>query len=162
MLHKCCNTDTLGVLLIYLHTLLGIVCPWEMCIYSYQSNPLLLCCNISILYCLKLWPRRLFPSSNFSPRPPNETGNYTRPAFISYSSESKFFGWWILMEAGDTHVADSVDTVVVHHEMDSTVHSHCVYKPVWSRIGKHWGSVLILEKEPAGQSTRWICSTWQW
>ena len=43
------------------------------------------------------------------------------------------------MEAGDTHVADPVDTVAVHHEMDGMVHSHCVYKPVWSRIGKQRG-----------------------
>ena len=40
------------------------------------------------------------------------------------------------MAAGNTHVADPVDTV--HHEMDSTICSHCVYKTVWSPvIGEH-------------------------
>ena len=32
------------------------------------------------------------------------------------------------MAAGDTHVTNPVDTI--HHEMDSVVCSHCVYKPV--------------------------------
>ena len=32
------------------------------------------------------------------------------------------------MEAGDTRAADPVD--IVHHEMDSTVCSHCFYKSV--------------------------------
>ena len=32
------------------------------------------------------------------------------------------------MAAGDTRAADPVDTV--HHEMDSLVHSHHVYKSV--------------------------------
>ena len=32
------------------------------------------------------------------------------------------------MAAGDTHAADSVDTV--HHEIDSEVHSHSFYKSV--------------------------------
>ena len=40
------------------------------------------------------------------------------------------------MEAGNTRVADPVDTVVVHHEMDSTVCSHHVYKPVMLSIRK--------------------------
>ena len=35
------------------------------------------------------------------------------------------------------------------------VYSHHVYKSVWSPV---IGEQLILEKEPAGQSTRWICS----
>ena len=46
--------------------------------------------------------------------------------FISWSSESKFFGLWILMVAGNTHAADPVD--FVHHERDSVVRSHCFYK----------------------------------
>ena len=54
--------------------------------------------------------------------------NYTRLAFISWSSESMFSGWLILMEAGDSRVADPVDAV--HYEMDSTVRSYCVYKSV--------------------------------
>ena len=53
------------------------------------------------------------------------------------------------MVAGDTCVADPVDTV--HHEMNSKVHSHRVYKSVWSPV---IGAQLILEKEPAGQSTQ--------
>ena len=57
-----------------------------------------------------------------------ETGDYTRLAFISWSSESKFFRLWILMEAGNTHAADPVDTV--RHVMDSTVCSHRFYKSV--------------------------------
>ena len=51
------------------------------------------------------------------------------------------------MEAGDTRVADQVDTV--HHEMDSTLHSHCVYKSVWLPV---LGEQVVLEKEPASQS----------
>ena len=30
------------------------------------------------------------------------------------------------MVAGDARILDSLD--IVHHEMDSLVHSHCVYK----------------------------------
>ena len=44
-----------------------------------------------IPYCLKLWPERLFFSSNFSPWPLNESGDYTRLVFITSSSQSKFF-----------------------------------------------------------------------
>ena len=33
-----------------------------------------------------------------------------------------------IMAAGDTRAADPVDTV--HHEMDSTIHSHGFYKSV--------------------------------
>ena len=51
------------------------------------------------------------------------------------------------MEAGDACVADSLDTV--HHEMHSMVCSHHVYKSIWLPIIEQ----LILEKEPAGQST---------
>ena len=36
------------------------------------------------------------------------------------------------MAAGDTHIADLVDTV--HHKIDSKVHSHHVYKSVWSPV----------------------------
>ena len=53
------------------------------------------------------------------------------------------------MAAGDIHLADPIDTSV-HHEIDSTVHSYCVYKPVWSPV---IGEQLILKKKPAGQST---------
>ena len=52
------------------------------------------------------------------------------------------------MAAGNTRAADPVDTV--HHEMDSTVRSHCFYKYVQLPV---IGKQLILEKELAGQST---------
>ena len=45
MLHKHCNTDMLGVLLIYPHSPLGAACLWD-CAYIYQSNPSLLCYNL--------------------------------------------------------------------------------------------------------------------
>ena len=83
----------------------------------------------------------------------NETGNYMRPGFITWNSKSKIFGWWILMAADNVHIADMLDTV--HHEMDSMVRSHHVYKFVWLPVTGEW---LVLEKEPAGQTTRWICS----
>ena len=52
------------------------------------------------------------------------------------------------MAAGNTYVADLVDTV--HHEMDSMVRSHRAYnKPVWSPV---LGEQVILDKEPAGGS----------
>ena len=76
------------------------------------------------LYYLKLWPGYLFISSNFSPQPLNETGNFTRPAFIIWSPKAKYFRQRILMAAGDAGVADPLDTV--HHEMDSVVRSHHV------------------------------------
>ena len=53
------------------------------------------------------------------------------------------------MAAGDTHVADPLDTV--HHEKESLAHSLHVYKSVWSPVIKEQ---LVLEKEPAGQSTQ--------
>ena len=52
------------------------------------------------------------------------------------------------MAAGNTREADPVDTV--QHEMDSTVRSHHFYKSVQSPV---IGEQLVLEKEPAGQST---------
>ena len=52
------------------------------------------------------------------------------------------------MEAGDTRAADLVDTV--HHEMDSTVRGHHFYKSVQLPV---IAEQLILEKEPAGQTT---------
>ena len=52
------------------------------------------------------------------------------------------------MEADGVHVADPLDTV--HCAMDSMVRSHHVYKSVWFPI---IGEQLILEKEPASQST---------
>ena len=58
------------------------------------------------------------------------------------------------MEAGDTRVANLVDTV--HHEIDSVVRNHCVYKSVWSPLTEQ----LTLEKEPVDQSIQYICSTW--
>ena len=36
------------------------------------------------------------------------------------------------------------------------VHNHRVYKSMWSLVIEQ----LALEKEPVGQSTRHICSTW--
>ena len=106
-----------------------------------------------IPYCLKLWLRCLFLSSNFVPRPLYETSDYTKPAFINWSFVSKIFGQWILMATGHVRVADPLDTV--HHEMDRVVCSNHVSKSVWSpKIGEQ----LVLEKEPAGQSTWWICS----
>ena len=60
------------------------------------------------------------------------------------------------MAAGDIPVTDLLDTV--HHEIDSTVRSHHIYKSVWLSVtGEH----LIVEKEPANQSTQCICSMWQ-
>ena len=47
------------------------------------------------------------------------------------------------MAAGDTHVADPLDTM--HHEMNSIVHSHHAYKSVWLPI---IGEQLILERSP--------------
>ena len=38
MLHNCCNTAVLGVLLIYPHSLLGAVRPWELCVYRTWEN----------------------------------------------------------------------------------------------------------------------------
>ena len=55
------------------------------------------------------------------------------------------------MEVRDTHVADLLDTV--HHETDSVFRSHHVYKFVWWPVT---GEQLVLEKEPANQSTQWI------
>ena len=58
------------------------------------------------------------------------------------------------MAAGDTRAVDPVDTV--HHEKDSVVpRSHCFYKSVQSPL---IGEQLILEKKPATQSTRLICT----
>ena len=42
-----------------------------------------------LLYCLELRPGRLFLSSNFLPQLLNETGDYTRPAFIYLISITK-------------------------------------------------------------------------
>ena len=53
------------------------------------------------------------------------------------------------MAADDACVADLVDTV--HHEMDSVVCGHHVYKSVWSPV---IGEQLVLEKEPVSQSTQ--------
>ena len=52
------------------------------------------------------------------------------------------------MAAGNSCVADPVDTE--HHEIDSMVRSHRVYKSVWSPVLEQLG----LEKEPVSQSTR--------
>ena len=52
------------------------------------------------------------------------------------------------MAAGDTRAADPVYTM--HHEMDSAVLGHRFYKSVWLPVIEQ----LVLEKEPAGQSTR--------
>ena len=45
------------------------------------------------------------------------------------------------MTAGNTHVADPLDTV--YYEMDNMVHSHHAYKSVWLPI---IGEQLILER----------------
>ena len=42
VLHKCCNMDMLGVLLIYLHSPLGAL----RIVRTYKSNPLLPCYNL--------------------------------------------------------------------------------------------------------------------
>ena len=47
------------------------------------------------------------------------------------------------MTAGDTHIADLLDTV--HHEMDSMVCGHHVYNSVWSPV---IGKQLVLNKKP--------------
>ena len=47
------------------------------------------------------------------------------------------------MAAGDTHVADLLDTM--HHEMNSIVHSHHAYKSVWLSIIREQ---LIVESSP--------------
>ena len=52
-----------------------------------------------------------------------------------------------VMAAGNTCVADPIDAV--HHEMDSVVCSHCVYKSMWSAVKEQ----LVLDKEPASKST---------
>ena len=48
------------------------------------------------------------------------------------------------METGDTCVAELLDTV--HHEMDSMIHGHHVYKSVWLPV---IGKQLVLKKKPA-------------
>ena len=53
------------------------------------------------------------------------------------------------MAADNARVADPLDTV--HHEINSVVHTHYVYKSVWSPVT---AEQLILEKESAGKSTR--------
>ena len=74
------------------------------CVWDGQSLHVHIHRYTYILYCPKLWLKGLFLSSNFSSLPLNETGDYIRPAFINWSSESKFIRWWILMAAGNTHV----------------------------------------------------------
>ena len=124
----CKIYPTLLTFLLPFYSHLRVYHPFEASITAF-CVPLI----TNLLYCLKLWPRRLFLSSNFSPRPLNETGNYTRPAFISLSSESKLFRLWIIMEAGNTCAAYLLDTV--HHKMDSAVCcSQCFYKSVLLRV----------------------------
>ena len=60
-----------------------------------------------------------------------------------WNSESNFFGWWILIAAGDACVADPLDTM--HHEMDRMVHGHHIYKSVQLAVT---GEQLVLEKKP--------------
>ena len=55
------------------------------------------------------------------------------------------------MTVCDASVTDALATRTVHHEMDSVFHSHNVYKSVWSPV---MGEKLVLEKEPACQSTQ--------
>ena len=56
---------------------------------------------------------------------------------------------------GHVCVTDPLTHFDVHHEMDSAVCSHHVYKSVWLPATEEH---LVLEKEPASHSTRWICS----
>ena len=51
------------------------------------------------------------------------------------------------MTVGEACIADLLD--IVHHDTDSVVCSHHVYKPVWSPVIEQ----LVLEKEPVNQST---------
>ena len=44
----------------------------------------------------------------------------------------KVFGWWILTSAGDTHIADLLDTV--YNVIDNVIVSHHGYKSVWSPV----------------------------
>ena len=45
VLHNCCNTDVLGVLLIYLHSPLGAARPRELCVYISQNH----CCRVTTI-----------------------------------------------------------------------------------------------------------------
>ena len=76
----------------------------------------------------QIMARVFISSSNFTSQPLNEIGDYTRSVFITWSSESNFFRWTILMAAGDTCVADLLNTV--YHEMDSVSCSHNIYRSV--------------------------------
>ena len=77
----------------------------------------------------QIMARVFISSSNFTSQPLNENGSCTRLMFITWSSESNFFGWTILMAAGDICVADLLNTV--RHKMDSLSCSHNVYRSVW-------------------------------
>ena len=64
----------------------------------------------------------------------------------------KVFRCWILMAAGDAHVVDPLDTVPAPWRTVWFAVTMYTYKSVWLPIIEQ----LILEKESAGQSTRWI------
>ena len=110
---------------------LSSIMPWLQAVTSLDHSSLVCKTLIKLVswnrlpYCLKLWPRHFFLSSNFSPWPLNKTLDYTKSVFISWSSKQKFFRRSILMAASDTHVADTLDTM--HYEMNSVIRSHRVY-----------------------------------
>ena len=96
--------------------------------------------NVNLPYWLKLKHRYLFLFTVF--HLVNKWDRWLYETDINYLKFwIKDFRQWILMATGDTHVADPLDTM--YHEMDSIVHSHHVYKPVWlPKIGEQ----LILER----------------
>ena len=121
----------------------------------YYVNSAIISSNVGTVL-PEIMAQALILSNNFSPWLLKEIGDYARLVLL-VEVLNKSFGRWILMAAKDTRVADPID--VVYHEMDSTVCSHRVYISVWSPV---IGEQLVLEKEPAGQSTQWTCGMWQW
>ena len=66
-------------------------------------------------------------------------GNYMRTALIIWSSVSNFFGQWITLAAGSTRVTNLLNTA--HHEMDSILCSHHLYK-----------SMIVIREPSLGRS----------
>ena len=61
-------------------------------------------------YCLELWPGCLFLSSNFLPWLLNETGDYTRPAFmylISIHESTSYLGVVLSLMFPSAYFTDS-------------------------------------------------------
>ena len=88
-------------------------------------------------YCLKLWPRHWFFPVTFHP------GHWIRLATTQDQCLSlEVLNQSPLIDAGIACVADQLDNM--HHKIDSKVHSHHVYKSVWSPVVEQ----LCLEKEP--------------